>query len=119
MLLMSPFIMEQIKLYRLRHLLTLSKALAEELKCKLNDGQPMIDLVSEYSACPSAKYGGDLGWMQLDEFPNALHESITALTLDHWEGPINDWHHFHFLELLDCKEVSSEMIHAEMPWAQH
>jgi parvulin-like peptidyl-prolyl isomerase len=81
--------MNESRLYKLKHILILSKALADEVSQRLSDGSDFEDLAIEYSACPSAQYAGSLGWMTLEEFPENLHEGIKALTIQQWEGLLN------------------------------
>ena len=91
--------MKDPQCYKISHILILSKPLAYEVKQRLNDGDDFGDLAIEYSACPSAQYAGDLGWMTLDEFPEKLSDGIRALTPHCWEGPFESARGYHFFQL--------------------
>ncbi|MCI2425919.1 tetratricopeptide repeat protein [Candidatus Acetothermia bacterium] len=52
---------EQPEEVRASHILVADEALAKEISTKLAAGAPFAELAREYSTCPSAAQGGDLG----------------------------------------------------------
>lgn len=57
-----------------------AKALAEQLRERIADGESFEDLAMEYSGDPvSAEQGGDLGWIEPEDMVDAFEETLYEL----------------------------------------
>ena len=57
--------MQSMPIAMARHILVKTKEESEKLKQRLDNGEDFDKLTKKYSACPSAKKGGDLGEVKL------------------------------------------------------
>jgi outer membrane biosynthesis protein TonB len=59
-----------------------SERLVSDIMAQLHAGQPFEELAKKYSASPSARYGGDLGFLRLSEFPAAYRAVVSNMVRD-------------------------------------
>ena len=55
---------------------------------QMQRGVPFGAIAQQYSACPSAARGGDLGWMRMEEFEPAIQELIPQLSAGNVSLPL-------------------------------
>jgi peptidyl-prolyl cis-trans isomerase SurA len=67
---------------------------------KVRDGQDFASLAKEYSDCPSAKFGGSLGLMNLDDLNNpAFEDAARKLTIGQVSPPVLTEFGYHLIKL--------------------
>ncbi len=80
---------------RSAHILVEDKALADELKAKLDEGADFATLAAEHSTDPTAARGGDRGWLPYDRMVPAYAEAVRGMVEGELEGPVQTpfaWH---------------------------
>lgn len=63
-------------------------SLAQKLTNEMAEGAPFRDIAGEFSQSPSKAQGGLLGWITLNDLPQALHEMIEKLPEGRLSPPI-------------------------------
>ena len=67
---------------------------------KVREGQDFAALAKEYSDCPSAKFGGSLGFINLDDLNNpAFEEAARKLTVGQVSPPVLTEFGYHLVKL--------------------
>ena len=94
----------KVKKVQARHILVGDKALAEEIKKKVDDGGGFSKLAEEYSECPSKKRGGDLGWFGKGAMVRPFE--VAAFTADEGEivGPIKTEFGYHIIYVYEVQD---------------
>lgn len=67
--------------YRLRHILVESKAEADTVIAKLNQGSDFVTLAQEHANGPTGPNGGALGWLTADNMPPTFAEAVRGLAV--------------------------------------
>ncbi|MBW3003197.1 peptidylprolyl isomerase [Candidatus Woesearchaeota archaeon] len=79
-----------------KHILVETKKEAEELIDKLDDGDNFADLAREYSLCPTASKGGDLGFFRREEMVKEFSDAAFELNIgEYTKEPVQTefgWH---------------------------
>jgi peptidyl-prolyl cis-trans isomerase C len=86
------------------HILCKTEKKALEIKEKLAEGrESFAEMARKYSACPSSKSGGDLGWFgkgqMVPEFEKTAFEGEKGKIL----GPVKTQFGYHLIKVLDRK----------------
>ena len=88
------------------HILVSTKEEAEKVCAEISGGKEFADAATEYSSCPSAAKGGDLGWfgkgMMVPEFETAAF----ALAENEISGPVESQFGWHVIKLAGKKEAA-------------
>ena len=94
----------KVKKVQARHILVGDKALAGEIKKKVDDGGDFSKLAEEYSECPSKKRGGDLGWFGKGAMVRPFE--VAAFTADEGEivGPIKTEFGYHIIYVYEVQD---------------
>ncbi|MEM9047864.1 MAG: peptidylprolyl isomerase [Pseudomonadota bacterium] len=79
-------------------------ALAEELYQSLNDGADFTAAVRSYSRAPTARRGGEVGWVPIDRLPPQIGSQIALLQPGQVTRPIDVPNAVVFLKLLEIRE---------------
>lgn len=82
-----------------RHILVKEKDLAEQLKKKILDGADFTKIAKQYSTCPSAKKGGELGEVKKGQLVTPIDKAVFSLAERVLHGPIKSQFGFHLLEI--------------------
>ena len=80
---------------RSAHILVEDKALADELKAKLDEGADFATLAAEHSTDPTAARGGDRGWLPYDRMVPDFAEAVRGMVEGELAGPVQTpfgWH---------------------------
>jgi len=78
---------------------------AKKILEELNSGGDFISLAEKYSDDPSSRdFGGDLGWIPLNQLPQVLQDTIKTMKIGEIKGPVLSEYGFHILKLEDKKE---------------
>ncbi|MCP5326093.1 MAG: peptidylprolyl isomerase [Oceanospirillaceae bacterium] len=83
-----------------RHILLKTPLLVQQVLQALNDGADFASIAREYSACPSASAGGELGQMDETDFPPALCQALALAQPHEIVGPVSSRHGIHLLQKL-------------------
>jgi len=82
-----------------RHILVKDEAKCNELKKEIENGADFAEIAKEYSTCPSARNGGDLGQFgpgqMVPEFDTAVFSGDVGVVY----GPIQTQFGYHLLEV--------------------
>ena len=77
-------------------------------KKMIDDAPHFAETATEYSEGPSAKYGGSLGYMKLEDFGNpAFEEAVKKLLVGEVSDPVLTEHGYHIIKL---EEVSGDQV---------
>lgn len=80
---------------------------------ELDSGADFLKIVERYSACPSKKTGGDLGWMNEESAHSLMGEVISEKDKGKILGPIHSPYGYHILAITDVKSDEWEKTFAE------
>jgi peptidyl-prolyl cis-trans isomerase SurA len=81
----------------------------ERIEKLLEEGGDIAELAKEYSEGPSAKYGGSLGYITLEDLNNPEFEAaVRELAIGEVSGPVLTEFGYHIIRLED---VSGEKVH--------
>ncbi|MEK7548353.1 MAG: peptidylprolyl isomerase [Patescibacteria group bacterium] len=104
----------------LRHILTVTLPIAEEVRKQLNEGRPFADLAKEFSQdAQSREVGGDLGFWYRGELASQIsegfEEEVFKLQAEQISAPIQTKFGFHVVLML---ERSGESTQTYQQWLQ-
>lgn len=83
-----------------------ARALASELKRRIEEGADFAELARQFSEGPSAKKGGSLGWVSRGQMVPEFDELIFSLSPDEIGGPIRTQFGVHIAQVLDKRQKS-------------
>ncbi|MBN2070775.1 MAG: peptidylprolyl isomerase [Candidatus Krumholzibacteriota bacterium] len=79
-----------------------------EIQKRLEEGADFAETAKSFSEGPSAKYGGSLGFLKLEDLDNPrFEEAVRKLTVSEVSGPVMTEHGIHLIKL---EEVSGDEI---------
>jgi len=97
-----------------------AKVKAEEVLKKVKDGGNFEELAKEYSACPSAKNGGDLGDAPKGSFVPAFEKAAYALEPNQVSDVVETEFGYHIIKLIGHKDANTVSLdQAKEKIAQH
>lgn len=82
-----------------RHILVKDKALAEQLKKKLQSGADFNKVAKQYSTCNSAQRGGELGEVKKGQLVPVIDKLVFTGAENILHGPVKSQFGFHLLEI--------------------
>lgn len=83
-----------------------TKALAEDIRARIAEGESFADLAREHSDDPgSALSGGDLGWTMPGQMVPAFEEKMDASEIGDISDPFKSRFGWHILEVTDRREA--------------
>ena len=83
-----------------RHILVKTKAEAEKLKQRLENGEDFAQLAKRYSQCNSAKRGGDLGEFRPGTVVKAFDDVVFRKKVLEIHGPVKTKFGFHLIQTI-------------------
>ncbi len=84
----------------------------EEIKAMLEAGAEFAELAGQYSDCPSAKYGGSLGYLKLDDLNNPEFEkAVRKLTVGETSDIVQTGFGCHIIRLDDVMDDKVRVRH--------
>jgi len=86
---------------RASHILVNDEILAKELRDRIEKGEDFKELAMEYSECPSAEKGGDLGFFGRGSMVAEFEDAAFLLEVDEISEPINTVFGYHIIFLED------------------
>jgi len=100
MMIESGFMIEEVcnmKSAMAKHILVKTKAEAESIHSKLNQGEDFAKLARQFSLCPSKKRGGDLGEIFPGQLVKPVEQVIFKKPLSQVHGPIKSKFGYHLV----------------------
>lgn len=82
------------------HIVVKNKNLAQEIRDRLDKGEPFDVLAKKYSQCPSAKKGGDLGEFRRGEMVRAFDNVVFKKELLVVHGPVKTQFGYHLIKTI-------------------
>jgi len=77
------------------HILVDTKAQADMIKSKIDNGESFESLAKQYSKCPSGENGGDLGYFERGQMVKPFEDAAFALPIGKVSNPVQTefgWH---------------------------
>ena len=88
--------------YKLRHILVTSKADADTIIARLNQGAEFIALAQARADGPTGPNGGDLGWLTADSMPPSFAEAVKGMAVGSYSSaPVQTDAGYHVILLED------------------
>lgn len=84
------------------------KAKIEELLARARNGEDFSTLASQYSDCPSASKGGDLGYFSRGVMVEAFEEVAFGLEEGELSGVVKTSYGFHIIQVYDRKAAGTD-----------
>lgn len=85
------------------HILVDSKKQADLIKSKIDNGELFESLAKEYSKCPSAQSGGDLGYFERGQMVKEFENAAFALPVNTVSDPVETQFGWHIIKVYDKK----------------
>lgn len=85
------------------HILVDSKAQADSIKSKIDNGESFETLAKKYSKCPSGQNGGDLGYFERGQMVKAFEDAAFNLPIGKVSEPVKTQFGWHLIKVYDKK----------------
>ncbi len=82
-----------------RHILVKEQALAEQLKQKILKGADFAKVAKQFSTCPSAHRGGELGEVKKGQLVTVIDKLVFSAKERELHGPIKSSFGWHLVEI--------------------
>jgi len=86
---------------RASHILVNTKEEAEKIREEIINGRNFTAAAQEYSICPSAKQGGDLGWFSKGMMVPEFEKAAFSLPLNEISEPVQTQYGWHLILVTD------------------
>jgi peptidyl-prolyl cis-trans isomerase C len=83
-----------------RHILVKTQKQAEDILHRLNKGEDFGKLAKQFSSCPSAKKGGDLGEFRRGQMVKAFDDVVFKKKVLDIHGPVKTKFGFHIIQTI-------------------
>ncbi len=83
---------------RASHILVKHEYEAQDLERALGQGKDFAELAKKYSQCPSAKDGGDLGWLTGGKTVEEFEEALAVLQPGQVSKPVRTRFGYHLIK---------------------
>ncbi|HEX7227634.1 MAG TPA: SurA N-terminal domain-containing protein [Candidatus Binatia bacterium] len=90
-------------------------ARANRIVAEARDGKNFAELARKESGDPSAEKGGEIGWLNQGQLPEALDQQIFALAKGEISEPIETPLGFHIVKVEDIKEARTQSLAEARP----
>jgi peptidyl-prolyl cis-trans isomerase C len=97
-----------------RHILVPSAELAQSLLSRVRSGESFDALAAEYSICPSAADGGDLGWLMRGQAVLPFEEAAFSLDPGEISGVVQTSMGYHIIKVLESRPISPTPADADI-----
>ncbi|MEJ2362313.1 MAG: peptidyl-prolyl cis-trans isomerase [Gammaproteobacteria bacterium] len=108
----------KLKEYKIRHILLKSEKAAKDAIAKLDKGANFAELAKKDSTGPSAKEGGELGWIniqQLNKMPNFARAIAELKKGKYTEKPVHTKYGWHVVMLQDKRDAAPPSLKEVRP----
>ncbi len=99
---------------RLRHILVDDATLASAILTRLRAGQGFEQLAAQYSLCPSAQDGGNLGWIRRGDAAIAFEEAAFTLDPEELSAVVETPMGYHVIQMLESRPRSDSLTAQEV-----
>lgn len=100
--------------YKVRHILLDSRVLASSVRSRLASGETFESLAATFSSCPSAREGGNIGWIRRGKAPGPFMEAVCSLEPGELSDVVETAVGFHLIELLDRRNLAAPPSNREV-----
>lgn len=87
-----------------------ARAKADEAKKQIDGGMDFAAAAIRYSSAENALQGGDLGWRNREELPQALGDAADAMQEGQVSAPLRGPNGFHLIKLLGKRDGGAQMV---------
>lgn len=88
---------------RASHILVDTKAEADSIKAKIDNGEGFETMAKKYSKCPSGKDGGDLGYFERGQMVKEFEDAAFNMPVGKVSDPIRTQFGWHLIKVCDKK----------------
>lgn len=81
------------------HILVDTKAQADMIKSKIDNGESFESLAKQYSKCPSGQEGGDLGYFERGQMVKEFEDAAFALPIGKVSCPVQTQFGWHLIKV--------------------
>jgi len=85
------------------HILVDTKAEADSLKAKIDNGASFEGLAKKYSKCPSGQEGGNLGYFERGQMVKSFEDAAFSLPVGKVSDPVQTQFGWHLIKVCDKK----------------
>jgi len=89
-----------------RHILVPTAELAQSLLARVRSGESFDTLAQQYSICPSAPNGGDLGWLRRGQAVLPFEEAAFSLSPGQMSGVVRTSMGYHIIKVLETRPIT-------------
>jgi peptidyl-prolyl cis-trans isomerase C len=90
------------------HILIKTQEQAEEIQQGIEKGMAFEEAAQQYSECPSARNGGDLGYFTRGQMVPEFEETAFSMEMNEISTPVKTQFGYHLIRLTDRKPASSK-----------
>ena len=100
--------------YHVRHILLDSRVLAASVLSRLSGGESFESLAVNFSSCPSAQDGGELGWIQRGMTSATFMEAVCSLEPGQVSEIVETTAGFHIIQLIEVRNLATPPPSAQL-----
>lgn len=95
----------EFKKVQASHILVDTEEEAKEIKAKLDKGEDFATLAKEFSTCPSAAEGGNLGFFAANEMIAEFSNAAFAMSVGEISEPVKSSFGYHVIKVTDVQDT--------------
>ena len=88
---------------RASHILVKDQKVAQDLKTRIEAGEPFEAMAEEFSSCPSKAKGGDLGWFSQGQMVKPFEDAAFTLPVNKISAPVKTQFGYHLIKVTDMR----------------
>jgi len=95
----------------IQHIVTYEEKAAQNALSLIKQGIPFSEVAEKFSVAPERENGGDLGFINVNEYPDIFKEALT-LKKDQVSGIVKSEYGFHIFKLIEIQKKSTNSFEA-------